>query len=323
MLVLSTVFWGLSFPLIKATALAESRLLPQAGGGFVVAGLLAPRFLLALPLLFAWLLASRRADRPLVRREELRQGLVVGLFAAAGMLLQNDGLRFTAASTSAFLTQLYAITIPLWIAVRSRRLPPMIVWACCIMVLAGVAILGRFNWQELRFGRGELETLLCSMFFMGQILWLEYPSFADNRALPMTVVMFVVEAVVFSVLGVLTAPGWTALFAPWHSRGWVEFTVLLAGACTLVPYLLMNVWQPKISATEAGLIYCAEPVFGTLLSFFLPAWFSRVGGIAYADERAGFSLVVGGSLILAANLLIQLRPPRPDAPAGSTAGLGS
>jgi hypothetical protein len=39
------------------------------------------------------------------------------------MLLQTDGLRFTAASTSAFLTQFYAILIPVYVALRSRRNP--------------------------------------------------------------------------------------------------------------------------------------------------------------------------------------------------------
>jgi len=38
--------------------------------------------------------------------------VLLGLFASAGMALQNDGLQFYAASTSAFLTQLYAILIP-------------------------------------------------------------------------------------------------------------------------------------------------------------------------------------------------------------------
>src|SRR5690606_32280937 len=112
---------------------------------------------------------------------ELKQGLALGLFAAAGMLFQSDGLQFTAASTSAFLTQFYAIMIPVYLALRTRRHPGAHVWLCCALVLAGVAILGRFDWQALRFGRGEWETLLSSVFFMGQILWLERAEFRGNR----------------------------------------------------------------------------------------------------------------------------------------------
>ena len=73
---------------------------------------------------------------------------MIGLFASGGMLFQNDGLQFTAASTSAFLTQLYAILIPIWVGWRTRRNPGAVVWTSCALVLAGVAILGQFDWRD-------------------------------------------------------------------------------------------------------------------------------------------------------------------------------
>jgi hypothetical protein len=42
---------------------------------------------------------------------------------------------------------------------------------------------------------------------------------------------------------------------------------------------------------------------------FLPAIFSVWAGIAYANEAATWTLLVGGGLITAANVLIQLKPP--------------
>jgi hypothetical protein len=74
----------------------------------------------------------------------------------------------------------------------------------------------------------------------------------------------------------------------------------------------MNSWQPKITATEAGLIYCIEPVFGSIMALFLPAWFSLWAGIGYPNETATVSLLIGGGLITGANLLIQLKPLKPD-----------
>lgn len=84
------------------------------------------------------------------------------------MLLQNDAMQFTAASTSAFFTQFYAILIPIYVAVRARRHPGWTVWICCALVLAGVAILGKFDWRELSLGRGEWETLVASLFLWGK-----------------------------------------------------------------------------------------------------------------------------------------------------------
>jgi drug/metabolite transporter (DMT)-like permease len=218
-------------------------------------------------------------------------------------------MQFTSASTSAFLTQFYAILIPIYVAVRVRRYPGWTVWICCALVLAGVAILGKFDWRELSLGRGEWETLVASLFFMGQILCLENKAFAANRPERLTLVMFVTQALVFTVLAGATAPDVASLVTPWTSPAWLVLTMTLTVFCTLGSFSLMNAWQPKITATEAGLVYCVEPIFGSLMALFLPALFSVWVGIHYANEQATFHLLVGGGLITAANILITLKPP--------------
>ena len=310
MLLLTTLFWGLSFPLIKAIGLAHQLALPGSGTWFITAYTIAPRFLLATVVLAAVL----RPKRGTFTRGEIKQGLLLGLTAGAGMLLQNDGLQFTSASTSAFLTQLYAIMIPAYLAVRWRRRPLGIVWLCGGLVLAGVAMLGRFDFRALHLGRGELETLLSSVFFMMQILVLGQKDYAANRALPVTLAMFGTEAVVFAAMAWGTAPNSAALIAPWTSMPWLGFTVLLTLFCTLGAFILMNRWQPAITATEAGLIYCIEPVFASLMALFLPALFSAWAGFDYANERLTWHLLLGGGLVTVANVLIQFRPP-PETPA--------
>ncbi|MCX6953222.1 MAG: DMT family transporter [Verrucomicrobia bacterium] len=305
MLLLANFFWGLSFPVVKAIALLHGVLVPQAGTWFSAIYTVAPRFLLA----SAVLMALRPRSFWQVSRGELKQGVIIGLFSSAGMLLQNDALQFTAASTSAFLTQLYAILIPVYVAIRLRRNPGWIVWGCCALVLAGVAILGQFDWRTMKFGRGEWETLLASLFFMGQILWLEKKEFAANRPERLTLVMFVTEALIFAALAGATAPDLAALTTPWTSPGWLALTLTLTVFCTLGSFTIMNTWQPKITATEAGLVYCIEPIFGSLMALFLPALFSVWVGIAYANERATVNLLVGGGLITAANILLQFKPP--------------
>jgi drug/metabolite transporter (DMT)-like permease len=305
MLLVANLFWGVSFPVVKALAQLHAQLVPQAGGWFSVAYSVAPRFLLATLVLLLW---QGRAVFT-ITRGELVQGVVIGLFASAGMLLQTDGLHYTDASVSAFLTQFYAILIPIYVALRVRRNPGGHVWLSSALVLAGVAILGRFDWQELRFGRGEWATLLASVFFMGQILWLEKKAYAANRAGAISLVMFATAAAVFLALAGFTAPDLATLVIPWTSPAWLGFSLILTICCTLGSYMLMNAWQPKITATEAGLIYCVEPIFGSLMALFLPAWFSVWAGLAYANETATWTLLVGGGLITLANVLVQLKPP--------------
>jgi hypothetical protein len=71
----------------------------------------------------------------------------------------------------------------------------------------------------------------------------------------------------------------------------------------------MTRWQPKITATEAGLIYCIEPLFASVFALFLPGMISGVTGIAYANEAATASLLIGGGLITVANIMV-LMPSR-------------
>jgi drug/metabolite transporter (DMT)-like permease len=305
MLLLANLFWGLSFPVIKAILFLHGQLVPEAGSWFSTLYTVAPRFLLAGIVLLAW----RWRDIVTMTRRELRQGVTLGLFAAGGMLLQNDGLHYTEASTSAFLTQLSAILIPIWIALRTGRNPGGLVWLCCGLVLTGVAILGRFDFDRWQFGRGEWETLLSAFFFMGQILTLDRRADQANRAMPVTWVMFVTEAAVYWPLVFLVSPQVSAIVVPWTSPAWIAFTLTLTVFCTLGSFTLMNMWQPRITATEAGLIYCIEPIFASVMALFLPGWFSAWAVISYANETATWTLLAGGALITIANVLLQMRPP--------------
>ncbi len=123
--------------------------------------------------------------------------------------------------------------------------------------------------------------------------------------------MFVTEAAVFTGMALLVAPHPADVLVPWTSGSWLGFTGLLTLFCTLGAFTLMNTWQPKITATEAGLIYCIEPVFTAVMALFLPAMFSAWAGFDYPNEHVTWHLLVGGGLITAANVLLQLKPLPP------------
>ena len=302
-LLVANLLWGLSFPVIKAMVHTHEQLLPGTGNWFITARSVAPRFLLAAVVL---LVVARKLLATLTRGE-LRQGLLLGVANGFGMLLQVDGLQFTSASVSAFLTQFYAVMIPVVVALRVRRAPPAVVWVCVALVVAGVAILGRFDFRTLSLGRGEIETLASSVFFMAQIFVLGDTRYAGNRALPVSAVMFATVGGFFTVLALVTAPAPAACLVPWTSGPWLAFTAMLTVFCTLGAFLLMVKWQPRITTTEAGLIYCFEPVFASVMALYLPAVFSRWVGFDYANEIVTWQLLAGGGLITLANVLLQVK----------------
>jgi drug/metabolite transporter (DMT)-like permease len=303
MLILATPCWALSFPVMKALALEQQKLLPDAGSWFFTALGVMVRFgaagLLLLPLLL-------RAGEKLSRRE-IEQGIVIAVFGVGGILFQMDGLAYTAASTSAFLTQGYTVFIPVWLVLTTRRWPTRKIFLSVLLVLAGVAVLADLNPHSLKLGRGEMETLIAALFFTGQILALEHPRYAANRPLQFSIVMFLAMALFSAPLLWATAPNAADCLQAYASPAACGFMAMLIVVSTLLGYLIMNRWQRRVSATEAGLIYCLEPVFASALALFLPGLFSFWAAIHYSNELLTSRLLIGGALVTAANLLVQSR----------------
>jgi drug/metabolite transporter (DMT)-like permease len=301
MLVWCCVLWGVSFPTTRALALVQQQLVPEASSWFLAAELIVWRFGLAAVILAV--LSARTLGQ--LTRTELWHGLGLGLFGGGGLLLQVDGLAHTHASVSAFLTQCYCLFIPLWVSIWGRRWPSVRILIACALVATGVAVLAEVKWGDFRLGRGEIETLLASVLFGGQILWLERPRFAGTNVNRFSVVMFSVMALLALPVAVATTPQPAAWLRAYSTAATVGMLGILVVVCTFGGYMLMNRWQRYVTATEAGLIYCSEPIFAAVWALFLPSWLSAWAGIHYANERLTTSLLVGGGLITAANLLVQ------------------
>lgn len=299
-LVFTCALWGLSFPVIKALSLEQTARMPEASSGFLAAWLQVARFGLG-----ALLLAPMVARMPRPTRGELRQGLQLALWGGLGMGIQADGLAYTEASTSAFLTQAYCVLLPLWAAVQTRRRPSLRIVGATMLVLIGGAILSGVRPDSLKVGRGETETLVAAMFFGLQILTLENPRYAVNRGRPVTLIMCAGIALLYIPVTLITSPAPGALITAGAS--WPTFVLVasLVVFCTVGAFLLMNTWQRRVSATEAGLIYTTEPIFAAAYALFLPAGISQMANVPYANEQLTTQLIAGGSLILSANAWMQ------------------
>ncbi len=298
-LVLACSFWALGFPLTKALAARAELLAAGISTWFVAALLVTARFFGA-----ALLLVALQRGRP--NRNEFVQGLWLGLTSGVGLLFQTDALAYTEASTSAFLTQGYVFFLPIIAALSTRRLPALPVVSGVVLVVAGLAILSRFDPRTLALGRGEGETLLAATCFTFQILALDARRFAGNRTPQVTNVMFVTIALVALPVTIGTArdmADFGAVLGTWPS---FVFFALLVAFCTIGAFLLMNNFQRGVSASEAGVIYGMEPVFTSVFALVLPGWLSLLGGIDYENEVIGGRLLFGGSLVIAANLLVSL-----------------
>jgi drug/metabolite transporter (DMT)-like permease len=258
------------------------------------------RFGVAALVLAVW----RGRDFASFTRLEIWQGAGLGFFGGIGILLQMDGVIHIAASTSAFLTQCYCVWVPVVVAWQRREWPSKTLALSCAMVMGGVAVLADLHASDLRLGRGEAETIVGSLLFAGQILWLQRPLFAASRAVPVTLAMFVVTGLLLLPVAVFSGSGLREWEAVYRSGAAVGLTVFLAVVCTLIPYTMMNHWQQHITASHASLIYACEPLITSVFALFLPAWLSRLAAVNYPNEVIGAHLLLGGGLVIAANLLV-------------------
>jgi drug/metabolite transporter (DMT)-like permease len=301
MLLLATPCWAISFPVMKALALEQANLLPGAGTWFFTALGVTIRFGSAGLLLLPVLIFLRQS----FSRRELEQGIVLALFGGGGIIFQMDGVAYTAASTSAFLTQAYCVFIPCWVVLMNRRRPSLKIILCVALVLLGTAVLADVNLHSFKLGRGELETLIASLFFTAQILTLERPRYAASRPLQFSIAMFLAMAFFSLPLLAATAPNFAACVRAYSTPAACGYMALLVTICTLAGYMIMNRWQRQVTATEAGLIYCLEPVFASGFALFLPALFSAWTRIQYPNEQLTSRLLLGGALVTAANVFLQ------------------
>jgi len=300
LLIGSTLFWGLSFPLMRSLELAQKEHASGVSDSAVACADMAVRFAVAALIFLPFYARHLRS----VTWKEWSQAIGLAFFAGMGLYLQTLGLAWTDASVSAFLTQLYTLLVPLIVALRDRRPPTLRVMGACVLVLIGVALLSPGVLDHFNLGPGALVIIISAGFIACQIVWVERPIYVENRSGLVTFLMFAFLSGFF-FLGYFGVGGTvehvTSLYETPVLWGLMLALVLF---CTVVNFWIMNAWQRCVSATEAGLIYCLEPVVATVFSAFLPGWLSHLAGFSYPNEVLTWTLFAGGALILVATMLV-------------------
>lgn len=307
MLFIASCLWGLCIPIMKALGTEQALLAPLAGSLSGSAASLCARFGLAALAVLLW----TRCSPFKINRSEWRNGIILGALTAASMFLQVDGLNYTDASTAGFLIALYCVLIPLFTWLAGRRRMSLVLFLCCLLVLAGMAALTRFDPRTFHLGRGEWENLGAACLFACQILWVDRVPRGQADSSRLTLVLcLTVSLACLAALAFL--PGGLPVMIQAHaSARALALTLFLAVLGTAAPFLIMNGFQSKVDAVSAGFVYCIEPLTAALGAFFLPELLARPG--LYANEALTVRLAVGGMFILAANLLLLRDPAGPTA----------
>lgn len=270
-LLLVTAIWGSTFVIVKDAL-----------------GSLPPNLFNALRFAAASaIILSFGGWRALRQPQVARAGVVAGFFLALGYILQTAGLVLTTPARAGFITGLSVVLVPVFLAVRERRLPgaPVVVGASAS--LSGLWLLT--VQPGVAPNLGDLLVLGSAVCFAAQIITVgHFAGKLDVKALA-----------AWQLLVVTLMSGVCAQFERWPSV-WpasltyaILFTAVFATALAL---LLQTSMQRFTTASHTALIFSAEPVFAALISYL------------WLGERLGSLGITGAALIMLGILVAEVLP---------------
>ena len=292
-LVLTTLIWGTTFILVK-DSLAEI-----APVRFLVL-----RFALSALLLFACAFLTRAS----LDRATWRGGLLAAGPFAAVFLFQTFGLLWASPATSAFITAISVVLVPVFSVVFLRRRVGGWTWIGVLAAFVGLAALTLRG--NLTMGPGELLTLGTAVFGAVHVLVLERVS-PGRSAAALTAVMLLGGTAIcalFLPLDRIALGRTDTLLSPLSPRLW-EVVAFMAVVGTAVTFFLQTWAQARMSATRVGVLIALEPVFALLFSVAMGREAITARGIT------GMVLILSGMLVV--ETLGRREAPTPGRPAPS------
>ncbi|MEM2940409.1 MAG: DMT family transporter [Thermoproteota archaeon] len=263
LLVLVSLLWGTSFPLIKIVV-------SKISAGEYVAFRFSLSVMLLIPYLFYILLRNKAR-----LREAVKPGVILGLLYSGGIFLQGLGTGYTSASNSGFITSLY---IPIVYAIDVLRRKFSYNHKFTLALILSVIGMYLMSGGSYESRIGDLMVLAGALFWALQVLAVDRFS---KKYFSLDLVFF--QYAVTAITGFALTPVSSG------SESLVEVlpTLLyLAAVCSILVGVLQILGQKYTSASQAVLIYALEPVSAALFSFLI------------RGERLGFSESVGATLIL-------------------------
>lgn len=272
-LVLVTLIWGATFPLV-ATSLGYIN-------PFIFVLL---RFSLAALVLLFWLLpVLRKTDRKV-----LWAGFILGLLNAGVYLLQTLGMRHVDADTSAFIASVGVVFVPFLAPLLGLSRVKKIEIFGSLICLGGLFVLTGASLSA--FTLDEFWILLSALVWAGAVCYLQKvsPYIKDGRLLAFYQVIFVLPIALVLSVGTYQAPVFNA---------WVILSLLYTGiVATGIVFLIQVRYQKETTATHAAIIYSLEPLFASFVAIYLN------------HEPLTERIVIGGGIILLSICLIEVVP---------------
>lgn len=218
-----------------------------------------------------------------IKKEDVRAGLVVGLFMLLGFLTQTIGLVYTTPSKSGFITGSNVVMVPFFAYFLTKKFPSPVQILGATVTFCGLGIISVS--ESLSIAYGDILTILCAISFALQITLTEY---YVKKADPinMAIVQVALAGIVTMAMAAIVEPIQLDL-------GLWNWAAILYGAafCTAGAFAVQNIAQKYTSSTHAAVILCTESAFAGIFSFLF--WHETVT----LKALCGFIMILAGVLI--------------------------
>jgi drug/metabolite transporter (DMT)-like permease len=270
LLLLVTVVWGLTFPVLKV-----------ATGQLSGVEITALRFLIAAACMGPFLLG--------IAPQTWRDGLVLGVLALTSMVAQAYGLQFISANRSAFLTSLNVLMVPL-IGLALGVRPAWMVFFAAAVACVGVGLMS-FDVQGEFWA--DLATLAAALAYAVYTILIS--ARAKNHAPAQLAAAQIACMALLGACWMLADSGAQRLLVlPGLVHQEIWWGLLYLGAvASAATFFLQALAQTHVSAAQAAIIYAMEPVFAAAFGWW------------YISEQMTPLALLGGTLVIVAVILSQ------------------
>jgi len=213
-------------------------------------------FLGGAALLPLMLRESKKAQQPLQKKEALVGGLI-GIVLFIASLLQQLGVRQTAAGKAAFLTALYVVLVPV-LGIFMKKKTRLTTWLALILAIPSLYL--------LCVPEGEAFTLAPAdgLLLLGAVFWALHILVTDQYAGHISALkLCTVQFFVVSILNAVPALLFESV-SPDHLLRGLWAVVYCGLFSTAMGYTFQTIGQKHCRPAYAALILSLESVFGVI-----------------------------------------------------------
>jgi len=259
-----TLCWGVTFPLVEN---AVKEVDPTV---FVCA-----RFLLAAIILTPFILFTFKRKN---NHGVLQASVILGVLNFIAYVCQTFGMQTASAAQGAFITGICVIIVPFLLPFFKLGKPRRLDIICSIVCLIGLLLLTGGGISVAN--KGVWWLLSCAFFYALAIVYLQK---ATQRIQNLNLLAF---------LQILLVGIFASFFTLGKSYSTVFHQQVLIGIlfcatfATSIAFVLQTKYQHYTTASRAVMIFCLEPVFGSLFGYLIN------------NEKLSYLSLLGGTLIL-------------------------